>query len=187
MAYFAKAPDRISTAAIEDGIEITAEQYKAALAVLLDEEDTRVITITEGVFSLAEPPPPPEPEPPPPPTQEQLQAYAAEKRRAVVFAGTTIDVGEGREIPAWTDPESTGAITALVVASQLNPALSTEWKGSDGTFYEIDAAEMLALALGMMAHVQAAFQCEAVVLAAIAAEGITSKAQVDAAAWPGNT
>jgi Domain of unknown function (DUF4376) len=113
----------------------------------------------------------------------QLRAYTADKRRRLVDAGTEVAV-TGQTIPAWTDAASQGAITALVVASQHNEALSVGWKGSDGNFYTINAAQMLELAFGMLAFVQSCFVAEAAVLAAIQGGTITSFAEIDAASWP---
>lgn len=74
MSYYASAPDWIATTPIEGGVEITAEQYSAALAVLTDPDDKRIISTDGGVFALVDPPEPgPEPEPEPP-TPEQIIA-----------------------------------------------------------------------------------------------------------------
>lgn len=73
MNYYAAAPDRIATSPIEGGVEITAEQYGAALAVLTDTDDKRIISTDGGVFALVDPPEPIEPEPEPePPTPEEI-------------------------------------------------------------------------------------------------------------------
>lgn len=112
-----------------------------------------------------------------------LPRAAAKKRQMVILAGTTIEVA-GTPIPTWADPESQAALTALVVASMLNPALTTAWKGMDGSLYPLDATGIAVLAHGVMAFVQSAFACEAAVLAGIAAGTITTEADVHAAAWP---
>ena len=81
MHYYAAAPDRIATSPIEGGVEITAEQYGAALAVLTDPDDKRIISTDGGVFALVDPPEPiePEPEPEPPTTEEIIEGF----RRAI--------------------------------------------------------------------------------------------------------
>lgn len=72
MNYYAAAPDRIATTPIDDGVEITAEQYSDALVVLTAPDDKRIISTDGGVFALVDPPEPdPEPEPEPP-TPEQI-------------------------------------------------------------------------------------------------------------------
>lgn len=115
-----------------------------------------------------------------------LPAYAARKRRAVRDAGCVVTVA-GTPIPVWADADSCGAITSLVVAAQLNPSITTGWKGRNGAFYPLDAAKIQALALGMLAFVDACFAKEAELLAGIVGATITSTAQIDAAAWPSNS
>jgi len=117
------------------------------------------------------------------PTQSDLLAYTAEKRRTLANGSTTVNTGE-RSIPVWTDPESRGAITGLVVAAQIVPDLTAPWKGADGEFYELAAAELAPLALGMMSFVQSCFAAEAVVGAAILANDITTISGIEAADWP---
>lgn len=121
----------------------------------------------------------PDPQPAPP-TVADLIAYAAEKRRALANGSTTVNVGS-RTIPAWVDAESRGAITGLVVASGVIPDLTAPWKGADGAFYTLDAAEITALALGMMQYVQACFAAEAQIVAEITAGTIATTAAIDAA------
>lgn len=76
MAYYAQAPDRLSTDLLEGGIEITGQDYREAILALCDPHDGRVITTQNGVFGLAKPPSP-EPEPDPEPELPTQQDYAA--------------------------------------------------------------------------------------------------------------
>jgi hypothetical protein len=76
MRYFAKAPADLRSIAddvdpqglIDCGFhEIERSQYKAAIDVLSDPDDKRVINFETGAFDLVAPPvPPPSPEPEPP-------------------------------------------------------------------------------------------------------------------------
>jgi hypothetical protein len=116
----------------------------------------------------------------------KLKDYAAEKRRAVRNGGCVVTVN-GSPLPTWADPDSCGAITSMMVALTVNPAFTTGWKGRDGAFHAVDGAGIQQLALGMLAFVDACFVAEAAVLADIEAEVITTKAAVDAAAWPSNS
>lgn len=125
--------------------------------------------------------PPPEPEPP---TAQELADYAAEKRRDLANGSTSIDVGDGRLIPVWTDAESRGSILGLVVAAGMDAEITAQWKGADGVFYTLNAAEITALAMGMMSFIQLCFAVEAAVLNGIADESIASFEDVDAAPWP---
>lgn len=125
--------------------------------------------------------PPPEPVPP---TAQELADYAAEKRRDLANGSTVVDVGGGRMIPAWTDAESRGSILGLVVAAGMDAEITAQWKGADGVFYTLNAAEITALAMGMMFFIQLCFAVEAAVLNGIADESIASFEDVDAAPWP---
>lgn len=73
MTYYAAAPDRIARQPLDGGIEITEQQYREALAVLVGPNDKRIISTDGGVFALVDPPEPVEPEPEPP-TQEEVIA-----------------------------------------------------------------------------------------------------------------
>jgi hypothetical protein len=116
--------------------------------------------------------------------REVLSQHASNKRRTLANGSAVINAG-GRGIATWCDPESRGAITGLVVASGVVPDITAPWKGADGAFYTLSAADMQALALGMMAHVQSCFAAEAAVLAKIAAGTLTTIEQVEAAEdWP---
>ncbi len=139
--------------------------------------------LAEHGITVVEPDPEPEPGPP---SKDELKEYAAEKRRVLANGSTVVDVGGAREISVWTDAESRGAILGLVVAAGIDPSLTTQWKGADGVFHELNASEITTLALGMMAWVQACFAAEAAVLAGIEADPptITSFEDVDSADWP---
>lgn len=117
--------------------------------------------------------------------QTMLADYAAQKRRALENGSAIIDIGE-TSIPVWVDPISRGSILGLAFAAfGPVPNITTMWKGSDGQFYELTTAEIMALALGMMAYVQECFAVEAAVLLDIGDDTITTTAQIDAADWPG--
>ena len=59
---------RVSTSPIEGGVEITQEQYRAAIDGMIAGQ---VVTI-DGGFAVIDPPPPPEPEPTPDPEPEPV-------------------------------------------------------------------------------------------------------------------
>jgi hypothetical protein len=115
----------------------------------------------------------------PPPTIDELKDYAQQKRASLANGSTTVTISAGRSIPVWTDAESRGSILGLVVAIQSVPDLATPWKGSDGAFYTLDAAEIQALAMGMMQFVQKCFQAEAQVTTDIASGAITTTQAID--------
>lgn len=120
----------------------------------------------------------------PAPTKTELKTYAADKRRAMANGAASINTGV-KTIPMWVDPESRGSITGLVVASNIIPTLTTNWKGADEVFYELSTAEISAAAIGMMQYVQEVFIAEATIGAYIDADALTTYAEVDAfASWP---
>lgn len=106
-----------------------------------------------------------------------LAAYAAARRYAMEVAGATIS-GHGY----GTDRESRANYTGAVLAAQLNPSATFNWKTTDGSFVTLDAAGVVAVATGVMAHVQSAFDIERTALAGITASPptITTQAQIDA-------
>ena len=110
-----------------------------------------------------------------PASVENLRAYATGRRRAAIAVGTVVG-----SIPTWTDSESQSALTSLMLAASLNPAIATSWKGRDGNFHPLTAASIAALALGVMGYVQSCFTAEATALAGIASGSITTFTAVDA-------
>lgn len=124
--------------------------------------------------------------PPPPPTPAELIQRAADRRRDLASGSAVVSTGV-RSIPAFVDAESRGSITALVVALNFAPDLSTPWKGSDGQFYTLAPEELPVFALGMLQFVQACFAAEEAVKSAIEAETITTFEEIDAFPWPSTT
>lgn len=115
-----------------------------------------------------------------PPTTDSLIGLAAEIRRVLTSGHRPIEVGD-RTIDVWVDTDSRASLTALVVASSQNPAITVEWLGADGQFYLLNATEITALATGVMTFVQTAFAKQAAVNALIVAGQITTLAGVTAA------
>lgn len=110
-------------------------------------------------------------------------AAAVTARRQQIEGGTAIVGG----IPVWIDAESQGKLTGAALGASLDPAVTIHWKGSDGTFYTLTGPQVVALAQGAMAYVQAAFAREGDLLAQIAAASDLAALQsIDiAAGWPG--
>lgn len=118
---------------------------------------------------------------PPPPvvwTAADLASYAAVVRFAKETAIVTVG-GHGYD----TARESRGNYTGAVLAAQLNPAATFNWKTSDGSFVTLNATQITAVAVAVMTYVQSAYTVEQTVLAGINASPptITTKAQVDTA------
>ena len=60
-----------------------------------------------------------------------------------------------------TDPVSQTKIIGALLGAQMEPSATINWKMADGTFVELAASDVAALATAMRAHVQACFDREA--------------------------
>lgn len=80
-----------------------------------------------------------------------------------------------------TDRESQSLITGAALQATQNSDYTTPWKCSNG-FVTLTAAQILAIAQAVRAHVEAAFAKEATVDAQI--EVATTEAELDAIVWP---
>ncbi|WP_454626972.1 DUF4376 domain-containing protein [Bradyrhizobium cenepequi] len=105
-----------------------------------------------------------------------LKTYAASVRYAKETGGVTI---AGIQYPS--DRETQAKMTAAVVFGQVQPSITFQWKVANGSFVELDAAGITAVAAQVGAHVQASFATESDVVSAIDAGTITTKGQVDEA------
>ena len=123
--------------------------------------------------------------PPPPPTLEEVKAArktdATAERYARETGGITIS---GASVD--TSREAQGLITGAALAATLDPAYTVTWKCAGGVFRTFDAAALLGLAQAVRSHVQACFDREAALHAAIdAATTVEDVAAVDiTAGWP---
>jgi hypothetical protein len=108
----------------------------------------------------------------------RLKAHAGEKRFATETGGITAN---GISIPTdrMTQAQLTGAYNYL----QVVPSATINWKLADGTFVNLNAAAITAIATAVAAHVQACFAAEASLAAGIDASPptITTTAQIDVA------
>jgi hypothetical protein len=109
-----------------------------------------------------------------------LRAYAAAKRFAVETGG--ISVG-GASIA--TDRASVPMISGALLYVMQNPAASVRWKSAGG-FVDLSRDQIVAMSNAVGAHVQACFEREGELVAAIDAGTVTDFAAIDAAAWPAN-
>jgi len=105
----------------------------------------------------------------------KLSAMAA-ARYAEETAGVTVS---GAEIK--TDRESQSLITGAALQATQDANYTTPWKCSNG-FMTLTAAQILAIAQAVRAHVEAAFAKEATVDTQI--EAATTQAELDAVVWP---
>jgi len=83
-------------------------------------------------------------------------------------------------VPVHTDDQSQSRIMGAALAATIDPDTTVKWKGSDGGFVMLDAPTIIAIAQAIRAHVQACFDREAELLAALS-EG--DEYDIDAE-WP---
>lgn len=118
----------------------------------------------------------------PEPIAVDLYAYAATKRYAVETGGIVLN---GMSI--MTDRASQALITGAYNYVTANPDVAVQFKTSGGSFVELTAAQMTAVANAVAAHVQASFAAEGEVDRQTVAGAITKAAEIDAFAWPSNS
>jgi hypothetical protein len=114
-------------------------------------------------------------------SKQELAAYAANKRWQVEVGGC-LDP-QNRSIA--TDRESQTKLLAELVdimnGIRTDPSV---WKCGDGSYAVLTNAEMQAVIMAARSHISNAFAIEGQALAAIAAETITTPAEIDALNWP---
>jgi hypothetical protein len=115
------------------------------------------------------------PEPPPAPTPDWPSLIAA-RRYTAEMAGTTV---QGMAIA--TDDRSQGLITGAALAAMLDAEYTIKWKTAEG-FVELTGAQIIGVASAVRAYVQACFDREADLLAAVA-DGSITEAMLDEG-WP---
>lgn len=80
-----------------------------------------------------------------------------------------------------TDDVSQQRLTAAALAALIDPGLQLQWKLPDGRFTPLQAPQVIAIAQAVRAHVQACFDHEALLLAAVEA-GLPVEPE---SGWPG--
>lgn len=93
--------------------------------------------------------------------KERARAKWAGQRYAVETGGTEVS-----GMAVATDRDSQGLIVGAAFTASLDPSYTVRWKTAAG-FVTLDATAMIALALAVRTHVQAAFDREAEILALI--------------------
>jgi hypothetical protein len=110
-----------------------------------------------------------------------LLDYANAKYTAQMAGGVSID-------GVWVSTTGGGRVDMLgaVSLAQLAPEHVFDWVNG-ATIIQLSAAQVIALGLAVGAWVQDNYTVLGAVRAGIAAENITTTAEIDAAAWPSNT
>ena len=100
------------------------------------------------------------------------------RRKQAMNSGMTVS-----GVPVHTDDQSQSRIMGAALAATIDPDTTVKWKVSDGGFVMLDAPTIIAIAQAVRAHVQACFDREAELLAALSAG---DEYDIDAG-WPGGT
>jgi hypothetical protein len=106
-----------------------------------------------------------------------LQGYTAYKRWLKEQGGIVLSFG----MPIETDDRAQAKITGVYSAQQINPAVLTAWHAADGTVHQLDAAQMEAMHIELLTHINDCFAISADMMAGIADGTITTHEQIDAA------
>lgn len=111
-------------------------------------------------------------------TLAEIEAELKLRRDAAMASGVTVG-----GVAVHTDDLSQQRITSAALAVTLDAGLTINWK-ADGGFVTLSALQITAIAQAVRAHVQACFDREAELLAALAAA--EDPEQVDiTTGWPG--
>jgi hypothetical protein len=95
---------------------------------------------------------------------EALRERIRQRRDRAMNAGVVVD-----GMLVHTDDISQQRILGAAVAIMRDPTLNINWKTADGVFFSLNAEAVLAVADAVRAHVQACYDREAELLAAIGA------------------
>ena len=119
----------------------------------------------------------------PPPSDASIAdliAYAADRKWRAEIGGTVWNAW-----PVATDRDSQAKVIAERLAIEAGERADPDgWKFADGVFRPVSNADFIALSNAVRNHVRACFAVEAQLQAAIAAETVTTFAEIDAADWP---
>lgn len=159
-------PDLHYEAIPEDAVEISRDRH----AELLEGQSLgrRIAAGADGVPELVDILPDTSP--------ETIARLIADRRYQAETAGIAVN-----GMPLDTGRDSQALVTGAALAAVIDPAYRCQWKTSEG-FVDLTAPQIIALASTMRAHVQACFDREAELLAALEAGTYTDE-QLDQG-WP---
>jgi hypothetical protein len=168
---------QVFSSAANDYVAITDTTYETWLAegymptVVASEDDLAVILAQYGIT---------------PTFDAGLILYAHTKQKALATGQVTVNAapsGGPLLVVVSLDPDSKANLTGAYNLAQLDNTTVTQWVNGT-TVTSLDAAHILHMAPLVGNFVNATFTTLATVLAGIAADTITTTAQIDAAAWP---
>ena len=108
--------------------------------------------------------------------KDQLQNYNGNARFECVTGGMT-----AAGVPVKTDDRSRGLIADARNAAMADPNFSTQWYGSDGNFYPLDAAGVISMGDAVAGHTNDCYTVFAQISNDITLNTITTVEQIDAA------
>lgn len=104
------------------------------------------------------------------------RAAITARRRQAMVAGTRVGA-----MPVHTDDTAQTRVLGAALAATRDPDYTLTWKLADDSFSELTAVQILAVAQAIRNHVQACYDREAALLAALA----VGRAEDIDAGWPG--
>jgi hypothetical protein len=121
-----------------------------------------------------------------PPTKEQLALHAQTVSQRIANGGISIPMPGQSPAEIDTHPNSLAAIARNLQLGSLNPQQKFDWVQRPSSLV-LNVTQMQAIAKAAYAHEQACWSTLNTVYAQIDSGAITSKAEIDAAAWPKNS
>lgn len=109
-------------------------------------------------------------------TKAQLTAYSASARYNREVGGTTVN-----GVAVATDRDSQAMLNGAFNMATQNNAFTTQWKNPDGSFTQLNAATIIAIAVAVGQHVANCFSTEQSVAAQVAAGTMINTTQINAA------
>jgi|SRR5262245_22798478 len=107
-------------------------------------------------------------------TKDQLANYNAVARYDQVVGGM---IAAG--VPVKTDDRSRGLIDGARTSATTDPNFTTKWYGSDGNFYDVDAAQMIEMSNAVGNHTNQCYIIFAANADAITVGTMTTLQQID--------
>jgi hypothetical protein len=109
----------------------------------------------------------------PSPSKEELKATAGRARFHKETAGVIVG-----GVSVKTDRAAQAQILGALALAQADPSTTFQWKNLDGSWRQLTATQMTAIALAVAQHVQTCYTKESAATAAIDAGTFTTHAQV---------
>lgn len=150
-----------------DAVEITRERHAA---LMQGQSEGKRIAADENWSPILIDPPPHVP------TAEDHLSGIAARRYEAETSGTTVE-----NMPVNTERDSQALLTGAALQAMLDPNYTVRWK-TEGGFVDLDAQQIIALATAVRAHVQACFDREAELVAAVE-DGSYTESMLDEG-WP---